>query len=100
MPGYKNFADNQILTAENFMDFIMKQAVIACDTEADRDTGLASVLREGMVCYIKDTDEILFYDGTNWVLIANFADASSTYDPRDNNIIVAMESKEFRIESF
>lgn len=90
MPGYKQFASNQIMTAENFMDFLMNQAVIVCDTVSDRDTNLAPYFREGMTCYMEDTDQLVVYDGSNWIRMATYAEASTTYTPRDNDILMFM----------
>lgn len=91
MPGYKNFVTNQILKAEFVNDFLMNQMVIVCATEADRDSDLAAYLREGMMCYIKNLNQIQFYDGTDWVRLATYSEANTVYDPRKNNIEVAME---------
>lgn len=90
MPGYKEFLENQILTAENFMDYLMKQAVIVCDTETDRDTNLAPYFRQGMTCYMKDTGQLVTYNGTDWIRLATHAEAITTYDPRDNDITLLM----------
>jgi hypothetical protein len=92
MPGFKLFRDNQILTSDIFMDHLANQSIIVCITDTDRDLGLASYAREGMVAYLKDVDEHSIYDGTSWVKIANHAEVISTYDPRDNLVINAMET--------
>ena len=90
MPGFKNFLENQILTAENFMDYIAKQCVIVCDTESDRDTSLAAHVREGMTCYCKDVDQMFVYVIDGWERIAVYSEAISSYDPRDNQITIGM----------
>lgn len=92
MPGLKLFKDNQILTSDNFVDYLANQSIIVCISETDRDLGLGSYAREGMVAYLKDVDEHYIYDGSNWVKIANHAEVISTYDPRDNLVINAMET--------
>lgn len=90
MPGYKEFIDTQILTAENFMDYLMKQVVIKCDDSTFRDSNLTPYLREGMICYMKDTDQLVIYDGAEWIRLATYAEASTTYDPRDNDVLFSM----------
>ena len=90
MPGFKYFLNSQIMTAENFMDFLMKQTVIVCEEEADRDLQLAAYLREGMAAYSQDVDQLAVYDGTDWVRMATFAEASTTYDPRNNDVLAYM----------
>lgn len=92
MPGFKLFRDNQILTSDIFMDFLANQSIIVCISDTDRDLGLGPYAREGMVSYVKDVDEHYIYDGSNWLKIANHAEVISTYDPRDNLIINAIET--------
>lgn len=94
MPGYKNFLDTQIVTSDNFMDFIMKQAVIVCDSELERDIGLPSYLREGMVTYTKDTGYFSVYDGSTWNRMATVSEAAAGYNPRDNEVILGMNPVE------
>lgn len=90
MPGYKNFLSNQIMTAENFMDYLMKQALIVAETDTYRDTELAPYAREGMACYVEDTDQLGIYDGSNWVRMATYDEASTTYNSRDNDVLLFM----------
>lgn len=97
MPGFKNFRDLQILKAENVNDYLMKQAVISCFTELDRDLALSSVLREGMVCFIKDTEQIIYYDGENWKRVATFSEATAGFSPRRNEVILQMDPRETTI---
>lgn len=84
MPGFKQFTDQQILTADNFMDFLMKQSVIVCDTSSDRDTLLATHVRQGMTCYVKNLDQMFWYSGSAWTRIATLAEVSASYNPRNS----------------
>jgi hypothetical protein len=58
-----------VLTAANVNDFLMEQAVMTFADATARDTALTSVLREGMVAYLQDTDEVVKYDGSAWTSV-------------------------------
>lgn len=93
MPGFKLFKDNQILTSDNFMEYLAKQAVIVCQTTSDRDLGLATDVVEGMTAYTKDNDQYSVYDGLSWVRIATYSDVTAVYNERDNRIRLTMEHR-------
>jgi hypothetical protein len=67
--GYRDFQTGEVLTAANVNDFLMEQAVMTFADAAARDTALTSVLREGMVAYLQDTDEVVKYDGSAWTSV-------------------------------
>jgi hypothetical protein len=53
MAGYKVFASGDVLTAADFMDYIMKQTVMSFSTTGTRDSSLPSgTVRKGMVAAI------------------------------------------------
>jgi hypothetical protein len=53
MAGYKVFGSGEILTAADFMDFIMKQTVMTfSDSSARNSSLLAGTVRKGMVAAI------------------------------------------------
>jgi hypothetical protein len=53
MSGYKVFGSGDILTAADFMDYIMQQAVMRFASTGARDSSLiAGTVREGMVVAI------------------------------------------------
>jgi hypothetical protein len=101
--GFREFVTGEVLTAENTNDFLMKQAVLKFADAAARDTALGTAvgggnaLREGMVAYLDDTNEVLAYDGTAWGSlglplgtatptdgqILAFGTATSTWNPTD-----------------
>jgi hypothetical protein len=72
MAGFREFVTGEVLTAANVDDFLAKQAVMKFADAAARDTALGTAvasgnaLREGMVAYLDDTDEVIKYDGTDW----------------------------------
>lgn len=68
MPGFKTFVDLDILTAAEVNGFLMTQAVMVFDDAAARTAALPSPL-EGMVTYLKDTDELDVWTGAAWVIV-------------------------------
>jgi hypothetical protein len=72
MAGFREFVTGEVLTAANVDDFLAKQAVMKFADAAARDTALGTAvaggnaLREGMVAYLDDTNEVIKYDGTDW----------------------------------
>jgi len=66
MPGYKEFSSGERLFASDVNDYLSKQTVMRFADASARDTALSGALREGMVAYLDDTDEVLKYDGSAW----------------------------------
>ncbi len=71
-----DFTPGQVLTADN-VDLLIRQSVMVFDDASDRDTALTDVLAEGMVVYLKDTNDILKYNGTSWENISNPGDITA-----------------------
>ena len=75
MAGFREFAAGEPLTATNVDDFLMKQSVMKFADGAARDAALGTAvvspnaLREGMVAYLDDTDEVIKYDGSAWAAV-------------------------------
>jgi len=67
--GYKSWVDGDILTAADVNTYLMQQAVMVFDDAAARTTALPTP-SEGMVSFLKDTNEIAVYNGTAWVVYA------------------------------
>jgi len=69
--GIKKFVSGETLTADEVNGYLMDQAVCVFDTVGDRNTAFTGAsnptLSEGRVCYIKATNKIQYYDGSNWV---------------------------------
>lgn len=68
--GYKLFNTGDVLTAAQVNTYLQEQAVMRFANAAARTTALASVLAEGMVSYLQDTDAVEVYNGTAWVGVA------------------------------
>lgn len=63
---FKTFADGDILTGAEVNSFLMKQAVIVCDSSSDYPTSP----NEGMLVYDKALDSYVGYTSTAWVTVA------------------------------
>lgn len=67
--GYKDWSAGDILTAADLEDYTVKQSVMVFADASARTSALSSVLREGMVSYLKDTDSTEVYDGSAWAAV-------------------------------
>ena len=65
--GYKLFNTGDVLSASDVNTYLQQQTVMVFASAAARTTALASVLAEGMVSYLKDTDVVEIYTGAAWV---------------------------------
>jgi hypothetical protein len=63
---YKDFTVGQTLTSAEVDDFLMRQTVMVFDNATARSSALGTVVSEGMVTYLKDTDIVQQYNGTAW----------------------------------
>lgn len=73
--GYKLFVNGNTLSASDLNTYVQQQTVMVFATTGARDTALASVLAEGMQCYITGTGGF-YYNGSAWV--ANVTASSTT----------------------
>jgi len=67
--GYKLFADCDVLTAAQVNTYLNQQTVMVFADASARTTALSAVLAEGMVSYLQDTNQIYYYDGSNWLAL-------------------------------
>ena len=72
--GYKLFNTGDVLTAAQVNTYLQEQVVMVFANATARTTALTSVLSEGMVSYLKDTNATEVYDGSAWVGIGNSGD--------------------------
>ena len=68
--GFKDFTVGQVLTSAEVDGYLMQQTVMKFADAAARNAALTSVLAEGMLCYLADTNAVEKYDGSAWVAIA------------------------------
>ena len=64
--GFKTFATGDVLTAADANGYLM-QGIWVFANETARDAAVTSP-QEGNTCYLKDTDQILVYSGSAWVV--------------------------------
>ena len=74
---FKDFAAGDVLTAADVDNLLMRQTVMRFADASARDTALTSVLAEGMIAYLDDTDEVLKYTGASWESLSNTGDITS-----------------------
>lgn len=67
--GYKLYATGDVLTAAQVNNYLQEQTVMVFADAAARTTALASVLAEGMISYLKDTNSTEYYSGSAWIAI-------------------------------
>jgi len=72
--GYKLFQTGDVLTAAQVNTYLNEQTVMVFASAAARTSALTSVLSEGMVSYLQDTNAVEVYDGSAWVGIGNSGD--------------------------
>ena len=64
--GFKTFATGDVLTAADTNGYLM-QGIWTFANATARDAAVTSP-QEGNACYLKDTDQILVYSGSAWVV--------------------------------
>ena len=74
--SFIDFTAGEVLTAAQ-MDTTFRQTVMRFADASTRDTALTTVLAEGMICYLDDTDEIQKYNGVAWASISNPGDITA-----------------------
>ena len=62
---YRTWADGDAFTAEDAGDYFMRQAMIVCDNQTDRDGILTP--NEGLHVWREDIDAVEVYDGSAWL---------------------------------
>jgi hypothetical protein len=68
--GYKLFNTGDVLTAAQVNTYLNEQTVMVFASAAARTSALTSVLAEGMVSYLQDTNAVEVYNGSAWVSLA------------------------------
>jgi hypothetical protein len=76
--GYRLYATGDVLTAAQVNNYLQEQTVMVFADAAARTTALASVLAEGMISYLKDTNSTEYYSGSAWVAIGGSASPLTT----------------------
>lgn len=69
--GYKLFNTGDVLTAAQVNTYLMQQTVMVFANASARTSALSSVLAEGMLSYLQDTNAVEKYDGSAWSAIGD-----------------------------
>ena len=67
--GRRTFTAGEVLTAANVQNYLQDQAVMVFAGTAARNSAIPTPT-EGMFSFQKDTDQLTYYDGTNWDVMA------------------------------
>jgi hypothetical protein len=86
--GYKLFSTGDVLTANDANTYFMQQTVMVFASSAARTTALTSVLAEGMVSYLTDTNAVQVYNGSAWVDVSAPSYPWTTYATVTGNMTV------------
>lgn len=62
---FKTFTSGEILTAADVNAQIMGQQITVFDSSTARSSAITAP-SEGQFAFLKDTDTLTFYDGTDW----------------------------------
>jgi hypothetical protein len=63
--GFKLFQNGQVLLASEVNTLMMEQQIMVFAGTAARGSAIASP-SEGMFTFLKDTDTLTYYDGSDW----------------------------------
>jgi hypothetical protein len=74
--GYKLFQTGDVLTAAQVNTYLNEQTVMVFASAAARTSALTSVLAEGMVSYLQDTNAVEVYNGSAWVSVSGGGDVT------------------------
>jgi hypothetical protein len=84
--GYKLFQTGDVLTAAQVNTYLNEQTVMVFASAAARTSALTSVLAEGMVSYLQDTNAVEVYDGSAWVSIGGSGDITGVTTGTDSGL--------------
>ena len=77
--GYKLFQTGDVLTAAQVNTYLNEQTVMVFASAAARTSALTSVLAEGMVSYLQDTNAVEVYNGSAWVAVSGASGVNKNY---------------------
>jgi len=64
--GWKSYSTGDLISATEFQTFLQDQVIQVYADSSARDTALGTNDAEGMFCFLKDSNTLQFYDGSNW----------------------------------
>ena len=63
--GFKSFVNGNVLLASEVNTYMMEQQIMVFTSAGARGSAIASPT-EGMFTFLKDTDTLTYYDGSDW----------------------------------
>ena len=84
--GYKLFNTGDVLTAAQVNTYLQEQTVMVFASSAARTSALSSVLAEGMMSYLQDTNSVEVYNGSAWVSIGSSGDITGITTGTDSGL--------------
>ena len=63
--GFKSFVNGNVLLASEVNTYMMEQQIMVFAGTATREAALTAP-SEGMFAFLKDTDTLTFYNGSDW----------------------------------
>ena len=72
--GYRLFATGEVLTAAQVNTYLQEQTVMVFASSAARTSALSTVLAEGMMSYLSDTNSVEVYNGSAWISVGSTGD--------------------------
>jgi len=77
LSGFKEFSTGEVLTAADVNNYLMQGVMVFANSTA-RDSGIAGSKRQdGQFYFLKDTEELGFFDGSNFVAFIGTGDISA-----------------------
>lgn len=67
--GRKVFSAGEVLSAADVDGYLMDQTVMVFAGTAAASSAIGTAVSEGMIRYLKDVDQVQYYDGTTWIQV-------------------------------
>jgi len=77
MSGWKSWAVNEVVDADDFQSYIQDQVVQIYAGTAARGSALGTAVTAGMVSYLTDSAVLQYYTGSVWANVSSVGDISA-----------------------
>lgn len=77
MSGWKSWAVNETVEADDFQSFIQDQVVQVYAGTAARGSALGTAVTAGMVSYLEDSGVLQYYTGSVWANVSSVGDITA-----------------------
>jgi hypothetical protein len=64
--GWKQWANSEVVNADDFQTYLQDQVVQVYADSGARGSALGTSVTEGMVSYLEDTNAVEYYNGSSW----------------------------------